>query len=108
MATLTVQQVDIDGLGPTFAAASAGGDTVRPGPTRFLVVKNGGGGSINVTLEIEGNLESGAAYPDQVIAVPAGAERWMLLTHLYDDATDHSADITYSGVTTVTVGVFDV
>lgn len=64
----------ITGTPPTFAVPSAS-DTAEV--NTILIVKNGSASSINVTLVTPGTLPTGDAYPDRVIAVPAGAERWI-------------------------------
>jgi hypothetical protein len=64
----------LTGTPPTFAVPSAS-DTAEIGT--ILIVKNGSASSINVTLVTPGTLPTGDAYPDKVIAVPAGGERWI-------------------------------
>lgn len=103
MALLTPQSVPLDGLAPTYTAASAGGDTVDPGRRAFLVVKNGDAASHTVTLATPGNLPTGDAYPDKTYTVPAGTELWIPLLDAYADPADGLAYITYDGVTSVTV-----
>lgn len=106
MAALATQQIGLPSLLPTFAAAAGGGDTAAPGNKSFLVVKNGGGASINVTLAVAGNDDFGNARPDLVVAVLNGTERYIPLNRaeLINPSTDR-IDITYSAVTSVTVGV---
>lgn len=92
---------------PTFAAANVDGNTVDP--DTILVVINGGVGSINVTLQTPVTVR-GRAVADDVIAVAAGATKWIKLTDralVRTSAPD--ADkiyVDYSGVTSVTVGAF--
>lgn len=105
MATLAAQQITNVGVVPTFAAAAVGGDNARPGPNRFLVIKNGGT-TITATIVIEGTLESGVAYPDATFSVVGGSEKWILLTDLFAEAADHLAHVTYSSNTSITVGLF--
>jgi hypothetical protein len=62
------------GTAPTFSAPLSA-DTVEVGT--ILIVKNGSGASVNVTLDTPGNLNTGDAYPDKVYAVPAAGERWI-------------------------------
>jgi hypothetical protein len=103
MATLTFVQPTIAGTNPAFAAAAGGGDKVPPNDRGYLHVKNGSGGSITVTVVVPGNGKYGQANPDVAVAVPAAAER--LIGPLPADlaGTDGLVDITYSGVTSLTV-----
>jgi hypothetical protein len=98
---LAAQKIKVDGSAPTFAAPSLS-DTVRVGST--LVVKNDSVGSINVTLVVPGNLETGVGYPDKVYAVGAGDEAWIPVLAVYgQDDSPGVADVTFSAVTSVTV-----
>lgn len=103
MATLTTQNIDTDGLTPTYAAAAGGGDKMLPGDHDFLHVKNGGGSPITVTLVTPSTVDT-LAVDNRAVAVANGAEAMIKVTsELYRDPTDGLASITYSGVTTVTV-----
>lgn len=107
MALLATQQVVVTGLAPTFAAAAAGGDTFRPQTGGWVVIKNGGGSAITATFVVPGDLETGTAYPDVAISVPATTgERWVPADDVFVDKATGLCSITYSGVTTVTVGAF--
>lgn len=88
------------GTAPTFAAPSAS-ETVTVGS--ILVVKNGSASSINVTLVTPGTLETGDAYPDKVVAVPAGAERWIPVGGVFMDPVSRVASVTFSATASVTV-----
>lgn len=59
MADLTVQTPTLAGLNPTFAAASVGGDAFLNDGNTYLHVKNGGGGSINVTVDSQTQCSQG-------------------------------------------------
>lgn len=92
---------------PTYAAADAanGMQFVNSGRTIFHV-KNGGGGSINVTIATPGSVD-GLALPDQVIAVGAGAEKmWSGRPAVYQQADGYTY-VDFSGATSVTVAVFE-
>jgi hypothetical protein len=110
MATLSFVQAAIAGANPGFAAASAGGDKVPPNDRGALIVRNGSGASINVTVAVPGNTRFGLANPDVVVAVPAGADRVIgpFPSELADTATDNLVAITYSAVTTVTVAAVQI
>lgn len=98
---LAAQAVTDAGLDPAYTAANVDGHSIPPGA--LLHVKNGGGASINVTLQTPVTFQ-GKAVADTVVAVPAGAERIIggLKPTLYGD----SVLVDFSGVTTVTVAAF--
>lgn len=112
MAALATQKVAFPGITPTYAAASAGGDTAVAGDQTYLIVKNGGGASINVTLlTFPDTSDWGSAIPDLIVAVPAAGERWIgpLRGSIFTNGPAGSTpapSIAYSAVTSVTVGVF--
>lgn len=91
------------GTPPTFTAPSAS-DTAEIGA--ILIVKNASGASINVTLVTPGTLNTGDAYPDKVIAVPAAAERWVPVLQDYRDANGLAA-VTFSATASVTVAAIN-
>lgn len=110
MALLATQAIVIAGTTATYAAASAGGDTVAPGRSTYLHVKNGGGAPITVTIGAYPNATTyGAAVPDLVVTVANGAEKkigplWPEAT--FANPTTGVVDVSYSAVTSVTVGAF--
>ncbi len=105
MATLGYAQAAIAGTNPSLAAASAGGDKIAPNDRGALMVRNGGGSSVTVTLAWPGNSKYGPANPDPTVTVPAGADRFIgPLGSDLADPLDGLVAITYSGVTSVTVG----
>lgn len=97
----------------TLAAASAGGDTVaaQPGRKQFLHVKNASAGALTVTVTAQRtSVQVGGetyALANLAIAVAAAAERLIPLTEGYIDAGG-LFNITYSGVTSLTVGAVDI
>lgn len=109
MAQLSVQQVINTGLVPSFAAATAGGDKIPPGDTTWLYVKNGGVASVTVTVDSVAPSSYGTDV-DLVVAVAAGAERLIgpITAQRFAAVADGLATVTYSGVTSVTVGAFRV
>lgn len=104
MATLAPQAVLVTGLNPALVAASGGGDACNPDDLVVLVVKNGSGASINVTVVTPGTI-FGQAVPDVVVAVAAGATAYIDLPAALADPTTGLVTWTYSSVTTVTVGL---
>lgn len=90
------------------AAAAGGGDTFINNGRELLHIKNASVSPITVTVVTPGTVDGGA-IADLAIVVPAGA------THMagpfppqnYNDtgAVGGLVSLTYSGVTTLTVGV---
>lgn len=117
MAEIAVQDLKISApVAPAYAAASAGGDFFKPrssgGVVVLMHIKNGGAAAITVTIDDPTSVSPvGAAAwnPDMQVAVPAGAERIFPVTppDRFTDAAGN-VNVTYSAVTTVTVGVFRV
>jgi hypothetical protein len=108
MATLTTQVVTRAGIQPTYAACAGGGDSFVPTERTYLHIKNGSGGAITVTVVAVGNVLPNMAVPSVVVSVTAGQERKIgpFPYEYFADPTDGLADITYSGVTSLTIGVF--
>jgi hypothetical protein len=102
MAEITAFTVSIAGGKPTFAAA-ANTDTTRCGPGYKLIVRNGAGSDITVTIAVPGVTAAGIAEPDKTYTVLATTgEQWIPIYDFYADPTDGLAHITYSSITTVT------
>jgi hypothetical protein len=106
MAALSLQVLVPGGSASTLAAAAGGGDTCPAGDGVFLEVNNGGGSSVTVTLATPGTVD-GLAIADRTATIPAG-ERWKIPVPRLFAKVDGQCDITYSGVTSVTVGCFKV
>lgn len=109
MAVLSAQQINRAGAVPSYAAAAGGGDSFPPGQDTWLHAKNGSGGAITITVVTPGTDAIGNAVADTVVSVGAGAERvWGPFPAVYyaNPATGN-ADITYSAVTTLTIGAFN-
>jgi hypothetical protein len=70
----------------------------------FLEANNGSGAPITITLVTPGTVD-GLAIADRAVIVPAG-ERWKIPVPRLFAAADGQCSITYSGVTTLTVGAF--
>jgi hypothetical protein len=95
---------NVPGSVPTWAAASAGGDTLRAG-SGILLVRNGGGAGITVSIPLPGTTRFGQALPDPTaLSIAAGAIGVIgpFESDLADPA-DNLVDVTYSAVTSVTV-----
>lgn len=108
MAELAVTVPDVDGAPLTKQAAAAGGDHVlRRGADKvLLVIDNASAGAITVTVDDPntGTPEGATAFnPDVAVSVAAGTEVAVLLdAGRFADADDR-IDLTYSGVTSLTV-----
>lgn len=107
MAALATQQIVNAGVIPTYAAAAGGGDTVAPGDTTFVHVKNASVGSITVTVDSVAASSYGTDV-DLVVAIAAGAEKMIgpLPASRFAQTTTGLVNISYSGVTSLTVGAF--
>lgn len=109
MAALATQTIVPGGVAPSYAAAAGGGDTFTPDKDTFLHVKNGGGSPITVTIAVPGNTRYGVATSDVAVSVTNAQERMIgpfPAEAFGDSALSGAAAITYSAVTSVTVGVF--
>ena len=101
---LTPQQIARTGLAPTFGSADGTNQNAFYNDGRtHLHVKNGGGSSINVTIDTP-NTVDGLAISNLVVAVPAGGERIIgpFPTNIYNQL-DGKVYVDWSGVTSVTV-----
>jgi hypothetical protein len=103
LAIATTNVPVIAGTPPTFAAPSAS-DTVQVGT--ILVVKNGSGAGITVTMTTPGTLGTGDAYPDKAYTVGAGAEAWIPVLPDYRNSAGVAA-VTFSSVTSVTAAAIN-
>ena len=109
MALLTTQDIDTNGVVPSLSAAAGGGDTAVPGHNVFLYVTNGGGSPITVTLVTPETVDSDLAVGDRAVSVTNATSQFIRLpAELYRNVTTGLVSITYSGVTSVTVGIFRV
>ena len=113
MAALSVQNAALTGTAISFASASGGGDTIANDTGVVLIVKNGGGGSINATITrqvtskpIQG--EGNVTLSDVVIAVAAGATTIIGQFPQSCITTAGLVAISYSSVTSVTVAAVKV
>jgi hypothetical protein len=108
MATLTTQVINRAGLGPTFAAATGGGDAMAVGSGMILHVKNTGGSPVTVTLVVPSSrtYEPNVAITSQTVSVPATTgdrEIGPVTATSFADPVTGLCTITYSAVTGVTV-----
>jgi hypothetical protein len=95
---LTYSVPVIAGTPPTYATPSAS-DTVQVGST--LVVRNGSGAGITVTMVTPGTLPTGDAYPDKAYTVAAAGEAWIPVLPEYRNTAGVAA-VTFSATASVT------
>jgi hypothetical protein len=103
MAALTVQSLSA-GAAIALSSAAGGGDTFANTGIERLMVTNGGGSPITVTIDSPGQCNFGVlanAAHDLAVTVAAGATK--ILPPLAVNQYGETASITYSGVTSVTV-----
>lgn len=105
---LATQSIARAGVVPAYAAAAGGGDTFTPDRFTFVHAKNGSGGSITVTIVTPRTDALGNPIADNAVAIGAGAEKMIgpFPSEFYGDPTTGLASLTYSGVTSLTVGAF--
>lgn len=107
MATLTVATAAVTGTAYTAAAAAGGGDVFPNDGNTRIVVTNGGGSSINVTVTPQ-NTVNGLSLSAVVVAVAAGASKVIgPFPPQYFNNLSGQVVLTYSAVTSVTVGVIN-
>jgi hypothetical protein len=106
MAAMVVQKLLEAGTNPVLSAANLT-DTapVNDGHSNILIVKNGSGSSVTVTLADFLSDDAGDANPSHVVTVAAAATAYIPLHQSYDKGDGTGAQITYSAVTTVTSAV---
>lgn len=101
MATYPADAVTATGTVPTSRSAAAG-DKITPDSNLFLLVTNGGGSPINLTIAVPGNTSYGQANPDPVIAITNGTTKAIRLLSEYADPSDGLIALTWSDTTSVT------
>ncbi|MFP4647286.1 MAG: hypothetical protein ACLFN4_06670 [Candidatus Acetothermia bacterium] len=104
MAELTVQEMDMSGLDPSFDGADSEGDKFRNDGKTFLYVKDTGTTAPDVTLKIQKTIDVGGvtlSITDPTVSVESGGEQligpfpldWLndadkFVNVEYDDETD--------------------
>lgn len=103
MAVLTVQKTSLSGLSPTFATASASGDSFPNDGETLLRVKNTGAGSVDVTFVGARKCSQGFIH-DEVVSVSAGGEETIgpfTWSRFNDD--QQRVSVTYADATNLSV-----
>ncbi|HEV8360900.1 MAG TPA: hypothetical protein VGR28_10640 [Candidatus Thermoplasmatota archaeon] len=101
MAALTVQIIAQAGLGPTYAACAAGGDTFANDGRTFLHVKNTNAATRQVTVDADKLCSQGSDH-NAVVTVPATTGDRMIGPFPLDQFPSVCA-ITYDAVTNLTI-----
>lgn len=102
--TVSVATGTLD-LDAALVSANSGGDTSEVGPKKFLVIKNADASSKTVTVDTPGTVK-GLAIANGTYVVAAGDYCFVPLADVFRGSTGR-ASITYSAVTSVSVGVFE-
>lgn len=108
MAALATQAIIRAGLTPSFAAAAGGGDTFTPDADTYLRVKNASAGVITVTVVTPRTDGAGNPVADTTFTVPITTGDVIagpFPAEVYADPNTGLANITYSGVTSLTIAV---
>lgn len=106
MALLAAQSISLTGNTATYSAVNASDTLTYTNAPRVLHVKNGGGGSITVTIVVPGSTH-GQANPDIPITIGAGADKF-ITGFTSDLAVDGVITVQYSGTSSVTAALLAV
>ena len=106
MAALTSVSESQQGISVAAVAAAGGGDTfTNTGRTRLLIF-NGSGGSITVTVITSGTEpKTGLAIADASVVIPSGEDH--IVKPMPVSVYGTTVSITYSGVTSLTISVIE-
>lgn len=107
MALLTTQNISRTKIIPTYAAVAAT-DTFVPDAQTFLHIKNAGGSSDTVAVQVLAGDPPGLTISDVSNAVANATEGMIgpFPANFFADPTTGLATVTHSFTTSVTVGVF--
>jgi hypothetical protein len=106
--SVTSQELALAGLAPALTGPTVDGDIVEVGKN-FLMVTNGSGSPINVTIQVTEKVYD-LDVADRVVAVAAGATKFIPLTLVVykqpaGDVNAGKALVDYSAVASVTRAV---
>lgn len=107
MAQLTPAQFKSSGTLVSTAAAAGGGDSFANTGQEVLYVNNGGGSPITVTITAQNTKYLQETVSNRTVSVTNGTAQFIgpFPPAIFNDANG-LVQITYSGVTSVTVAVF--
>lgn len=107
MATLSVQSVTAAGVVPAaLVAAAGGGDQFSNNGQTVLDVANGGGSPITVTIASQVPCSQGSTHNSTVTVANGATKRIGPFPITRFNDTGGFTQVTYSAVTSVTVGAF--
>ena len=101
MATYTAEAMTVAGTALTSRTA-ASGDKIMPDSELFLIITNGGGSPMTVTVTVAGNNTYGEANPDPVRTITNGTTKAVKLLREWADPSDGLIALTWSATTSVT------
>lgn len=109
MAAIATQFIATTGLAPSYSAVSAS-DTITPGNSVFIHVKNAGGSPDTVTITAVGNTGYGVAKPNLTVSVPATTGDRMIGPIKAEHFANSSGvvTVTHSFTTSVTCAVISI
>ena len=101
--SLTVQDIGLSGLTPSYSSANADGNSFANDGDVFLHVKNGSGSDITLTIQTPAKVD-GVDIEEVTVTVTAGSEE---MVGAFPTTTFNQSGgvvyVDYSAVTTVTV-----
>jgi len=107
MATLTLRNIELAGLTPSFTAADVAGDTFANDGDVVLYVKNSDASPHDVTLNVQKSINIGGidiTLTNPTVTVPASDEKIIgRFDKSWFNDTDGNVTVDYDGVTSVTV-----
>jgi hypothetical protein len=106
MAVLAAQSIARTGITPTFAAATVSGDTFVNDERMFIRVKNAAGAPITVTVTPARTVDGLTPAGRQVTIEATTGDKSIGPFSNSDYGVDSVVSVTYSAVTSVTVGLF--
>jgi len=101
-----VQPFVTDGLAANYTAVSANNDQVANNGRRLVHVKNGGGSSLTVTLNIGGAI-NGHSPTGVAITITAGADKFIGPFPANYNQSDGNVYLDYSATASVTRAVLE-
>lgn len=105
MALLTATQITRAGVTKTLVAANAGGDTYDNSLSPYVELNNGSGASITVYAAVY--VDGQTIIQGRAWVIGAGLRVAIApMTASYSNPADGKVSLTYTGVTTLTVGIF--
>jgi len=106
MSLRTPQVIALTGITPTLTAAEAGGDEFVNSGRDFIHIKNGDAAAMDVTIDSQVDCNQGVDH-DVVVTIPATNGEKFIGPFPKDRFNDTAGkvQITYTAVTSVTIGI---